>query len=180
MSTNLKILFAIIFLFIVQCSDDENPINASSSGNEYGKLSINTDKDVYSWQQGESKDYIIIQGQLENKSDSIFYSRLGDWYNSQSEQKELLIAGNSAGYIEKYNESDNLWYEINILALLIEGSKFVPIKPLLIYSIYGHLIKDNDTEEKGKYRLRIDYYEYEHPDSALSPFQDYSNTFEIK
>ena len=180
MNAHTKILFVIIILFIVRCTDDENPINAPGSDHEYDKLSINTEKDVYSWKQEESKDYIIIQGQLENKSDSIFYSRLGDWYNSLSEQKELLIAGNSAGYIEKYNESDNLWHEINILALLIEGSKFVPVKPLLIYSIYGHLIKDNDTEEKGKYRLRVDYYEHEHPDSAVSPFQDYSNTFRIQ
>ena len=104
---------------------------------------------------------------------------MGDGFGS-SEQEQLYIAGNSEGYIEKYTESDKSWNEIDIRLLLIEGSRFVPIKPSVVYSIYVHLSKSIDENETGKYRIRIDYYDFENPDSSVVPFQDYSNTFEIQ
>jgi hypothetical protein len=64
--------------------------------------------------------------------------------------------------------------------MLIEGSRFVPLKPSKIYSIYGHLFSQKGQEEKGTYRLRIDYYVNSNPDAAETPFRDYSNSFEIK
>ena len=51
---------------------------------------------------------------------------------------------------------------------------------LQVYSINGHLAKSRDENETGKYRIRIDYYAIENPDSTTIPFQDYSNMFEIK
>jgi len=145
----------------------------------YNKLSINTDTTTYSWQQGEFKDYIIIQGTTTNESDSIFYSRLGDGFGP-SEQEQLFIACNSEGYIEKFNEFDKSWIEKDLCLYLIEGSRFVPVRPSQDYSIYGHLVKNRDENETGIYRIRIDYYDIIKPDSNATPFQDYSNSFEIK
>ncbi|MCH7886668.1 MAG: hypothetical protein IIA58_01750 [Candidatus Marinimicrobia bacterium] len=145
----------------------------------YKKLYINTDTTTYTWQQGESKDYIFIRGTITNESDSTFYSRLGDGFGP-SEPEELVIACNSWGYIEKFNESDNLWKESDICLFLIEGSKIVPVKPSQVYSIYSDLAKNRDENETGIYRIRIDYYDIENPDSIATPFHDYSNLFEIK
>jgi len=145
----------------------------------YKILSINTDTTTYTWQQGESKDFIFIRGTITNESDSIFYSRLGDGFGP-SKPEELFIACNSWGYIEKFNESDNLWKESDICLFLIEGSKIVPVKPSQVYSIYSDLAKNRDENETGIYRIRIDYYDIENPDSIATPFHDYSNSFEIK
>ena len=179
MRTKLKIIPYFILLFLVFCSEDNNPINTSVSESGYKKLSINTDTTTYTWQDGESKDYIIIQGTISNESDTIFYSRLGDGFGPL-EQEQLIIACNSEGYIEKYNESDNSWNEKDICLYLIEGSRFVPVKPSQVYSFISHLEKSSDENETGKYRIRIDYYNIENPDSILTPFHDYSNTFELE
>ena len=156
-------------------------IENTVANDRYVELFIKTYKDIYTWQSSESGKVIHIQGTLKNISKNRYYSKVGDRYNSASEQDLLLIAENSAGSIEKYNEVDNLWYEVkNVLALLIEGSKFVSIKPPLLYYIYADLsIKENE-EEKGIYRFRIDYYDNENPDSNTLPYWSYSNTFEIK
>ena len=63
--------------------------------------------------------------------------------------------------------------------LLMEGSRFVPLKLSKVYSIYAHLSIKKDREEKRKYRLRIDYYDNSNPGDDETPFRDYSNTFEI-
>ena len=154
-------------------------ITMSDSEEGYKKLFINTDTTIYTWQQGESKDFIIIQGTLTNESDSIFYSRLGDGFGP-SEQEQLFIACNSEGYIEKYNESDKSWNEKDLCLYLIEGSRFVSVRPSQDYSIFGHLAKNRDENETGIYRIRIDYYDIENPDSIATPYHDYSNSFEIK
>ena len=154
-------------------------ITASDFEEGYNKLSIITDTTTYTWQQGESKDFIIIQGTLTNESDSIFYSRLGDGFGP-SEQEQLFIACNSEGYIEKYSESDKSWNEKDLCLYLIEGSRFVPVRPSQDYSIFGHLAKNRDEIEIGIYRIRIDYYDIENPDSIATPFHDYSNTFDIQ
>ena len=149
----------------------KNPVEPESE-----KLSIKTEKNIYIWQLGESNKILYIKGALENISKNIYYSKLGDFYNSASEQDPLFIERYSGGHLEKYNEVNSIWYEINILADL-EGSKFVCIKPSKIYSIDAYLLVKKDEEEKGKYRFRIDYYGQK---PYTLPYKDYSNTFEIK
>ena len=154
-------------------------ISTFVSEERYKKLSINTDTTTYTWQQGESKDFISIQGTISNESDTIFYSRLGDGFGPL-EQERLYIASGSDGYIEKYRNSDKSWNERELRSTLIEGLRIVPIKPSQDYSINSYLTKSKDEDETGIYRIRIDYYDIENPDFTVISFQDYSNTFEIK
>ncbi len=166
--------------FIFNCG--KNPIASLTSNDGYGALSIKTEKYIYVWQQSEfSKKVLYIHSTLENRSTNIYYSKVGDFFNSASEQDLLFIAENSAGYLEKYNELDNLWYEVkNILPPLIEGSRFVSIKQFKLYSIHASLYIKKDEEEKGIYRFRIDYYDDENLEASTLPYKDYSNTFEIE
>lgn len=179
MKTKFRYVFFILLLFVVHCSEDKIPVKDEyrlETG--YGKLLIDTDSTTYSWRKGETRDYVFVGGTIENQSDTTFYSRLGDGFGPP-EQEELSIAANSEGYVEKYDESHDSWFEIDVLPLLIEGSRFVPIKPSKDYTIHAPLEKDSDEDEMGTYRIRVNYYEVENPDSTISPFQDFSNVFEI-
>ena len=153
-------------------SCEKNPVES-----EFEKLSIKTEKNIYIWQLSESRKRLHIKGTLENISKNIYYSKLGDYFNAASEQDPLMIAGDSGGHLEKYNEVNSSWYELNILGTLIEGSKFVCIKPSKTYSIDVLLFINKDEEEKGTYRFRIDYYGQK---PFILPYKAYSNTFEIK
>jgi hypothetical protein len=175
---NAIIILVILMFNTISCMRDKNTVDSSPINEGNGKLSMKTDKDIYSWQQGESELIIIVQGTLENRAESTYYSKIGDGFGP-SEQDQLFIAENSSGRIEKYNKSDNSWYEINIAGLLIEGSRFVPLKPSNVYSIYAYLYINKNNEEKGKYRLRIAYYGNSNPGDDETPFRDYSNSFEI-
>ncbi len=174
-----SIIIVTLMLLTISCIKDKNPIDSSPNIEGNGSLSIKTEKNIYSWQEGESEQIIIVQGSFENRSDETYYSRIGDGFGPP-EQDQLFIAGNSAGQIEKYNNSDNSWYEINITGFLIEGSRFVPLKPSKVYSIYAHLTIEKEGEDKGKYRLRIDYYDKSDPSEDETPLRDYSNIFEIR
>jgi hypothetical protein len=112
MSSKLELSFILLVLFAVFCARDKSPFYPLPSDNGYNHLSIKTEKSTYTWQQSESAKILIIQGTLENNSSNIYYSNLGDFYGG-SEQEQLLIADNSAGNIEKYNEMNNEWNELN-------------------------------------------------------------------
>jgi len=167
------ILFTILFL--VSCPENDDTDNIDG----FGQFIISTDTTVYTWQSSESKDDINIFGTLHNESDVVYYTQMGDFYGLDH-QIELLIAGNSTGYIEKYNEADKSWNEVELPLSLIEGAKYVPVRPENIYRLYGHLTKDKDIEETGIYRIRIDYYNEKEPSNSETPYRDYSNTFEIQ
>ncbi len=173
------LVIAAFMLSTLFCTGDMNPVDSLPTNIGNDKLYIRTDENAYSWKQSESRLIIIIQGSLENKSEVTYYSKTGDGYGPP-EQDQLFFAENSAGKIEKYNQSDNSWYETNILGFLIEGSRFVPLNSSKVYSIYAHLTINKDREEKGKYRLRIDYYDNINPKNNSKPFKDYSNTFLIR
>ena len=185
MRMNHKMVLCLL-LFFAACIKHDNLVDSSpfnrdgpgiKEGN--GKLSINTEKAIYSWQIGESRDYIIIQASLQNESKTIFYSCIGDGFGP-SEQEQFYIAAGSDGYIEKFSESANSWIEKDLSSLLIEGSKVVPIKPSRAYSITAHLSKDREEHETGSYRIRIDYYDVVNADSGKIAFRDYSDVFAIK
>ena len=175
----LMVFIIITTLPLLSCVRDKNPVDTAPSPWGAGNLVLKTDKSDYSWRQGESNFHIIIEGTLENKSTYTFYSQVGDGFGPP-EQHQLLFANNSAGSIEKFDDSDKSWEEIHVLGLLIEGSRTIPIKPSINYNIYAHLSRDKDEIEKGKYRLRIDYNENSDLNDAETQFQDFSNVFEIK
>ena len=168
-----KILSLVMISIIIACTKEKSILDTDS---EYGKLTIKTDQLRYSWQQSEGNKIIVIQGELDNNSTKTYYSKVGDFWGGN---KFLLFAQNSAGRLEKLNISDNKWYEAELLGMIIEGSKFTPIEPSGNYNINATLYSDNDTEEMGKYRLRIDYYHSTVGTDETVPFRDYSNIFEI-
>jgi len=168
-------LILLPILFLAFCSEDDNDESIENSGG-FGKLTISTDSKVYTWQNGESEDMIILQGSLTNETDSIYYTSMGDYYSSD-EQFQLFVACNSSANIEKYRKNDKSWYEVEICSYLIEGSKYIALNPSVIYSISGHLRKDKNTSEAGIYRIRVDYYD---KNVLKTPYRDYSNIFEIQ
>ena len=159
---------------MMACSED-NTVDDEFLG--WGALKIDTDTTTYSWQSGGSDDYLIIQGTLINLADTNYYAKMGDW--NGSERTKLFFSKNSAGSIEKYNQENKTWDEVDILGTLIEEAKNIEIKPNEIYDINSHLSKNNGDIEVGTYRLRIEYYDKNYPDSTDVLYFDNSNPFEI-
>jgi hypothetical protein len=175
----LLVLFA-IWLTSCICTREKwsfNPANVSAS---QGHLIIKTDQRVYQWNPNEDRKQVIIQGTLRNNSAEIFYSRLGDYYESSSAQGKLFIADNSAGYIEKYDPANGSWKRVQILLLMIEGPRMTALSNGMSYAIYAHLSIENNRTEKGLYRIRIDYYREETPTESSLLYHDYSNVFELR
>ena len=171
-----KILSFILFLVTISCEKEKSILNPESAN---GKVSIKTDKTIYVWQQSEGDKIIVIQGELQNNSTLTYYSKVGD---SWGEKDLVLFSEKSAGKLEKYNSSDNKWNNSNLLGMLIEGSSIIEIEPSKKYSIHAHLSISNDKykEETGKYRLRIDYFNFVNETTDTTTFSDYSNIFEIR
>lgn len=159
----------------------KSPVTSSSLNDGHGKLLIETEKDTYVWQlgQSESQKTLNIYSTVKNISHNTYYSQVGDRINSAPEQERLSFAENSAGFLEKYNEKDCVWNETALLGILIEGSRFVFLKPSGQYTIDTYLRKNINETEKGIYRFRIDYYDNLNPDIDIFPYRDYSNVFEI-
>ncbi len=179
-----KIMRNIIFIFVMilqllYCNKDKNPVNPIPNTGGAGNLILMTQKTNYSWKQSESNFIIIIEGTLKNKSSDTYYSHIGDGFGP-AEQDRIIFAANSAGRIEKYDELDKKWKEINILGLLIEGSKAIPIKSSTNYAIHAHLSRKIDQVEHGKYKLRIEYHDNPELRNTEMIYRDYSNIFEIK
>lgn len=172
----LKVITSVVIFIIISCAKEKDIVG---TGSEYGKLNIKTDKEIYFWRQSEENRIIVIEGELQNRSTKIYYSRVGDYWGPTD---LVLFAQNSAGRLEKLDEYGYKWNEIYLLGMLIEGSKFIPIEPTKNYTIYAHLYIDNDKykDETGKYRLRIDYFNSVEEAEEATPFSDYSNIFEIR
>lgn len=172
----LKVISSVMIFLIISCAKEKDIVGTVS---EYGELHIKTDKEIYYWRQSEENRIIGIEGELQNRSTRIYYSRVGDYWGRTD---LVLFAQNSAGRLEKLDNSDYKWYETELLGMIIEGSKFIPIEPTKNYAIHAHLYIDNDKykDETGKYRLRIDYFNSIEEAKEATPFSDYSNTFEIR
>ena len=179
MQRKFVLVITLIFLSsFIACERDKNPVVELVVITGYNKISILTDSTLYNWQVDEQTKFVFIQGTLINKSDSVFYSRLGDGFGPP-EPLNLYLAGNSEGYLEKYYSQEDVWKVQNFALYIIEGTKIVPIKPGQTYSISSVLSRASGVNESGTYRFRIDYYDTANPDSTTVPYHDYSNTFEI-
>ena len=172
--TGVLILFLGLF-----CTKNESPLESLLTTDGSGKLSIETERTVYSWQRGESDKYIILLGTLKSDEEDTLYSQMGDGFGG-TEQDQLFVAANSAGHVENYDPVEKEWRDLDITLLLIEGSRFVPIRPDREYMIYAHLAVNSNNEEKGQFRIRVDYYSTNDPGSDAVPFYDYSNVFVIR
>ena len=122
--------------------------------------------------------HIRIQGTLKNKSDTIFYSYIGDGFGPP-DQSRLHFADNS-GYFEKFDPNEHIWEVHDITNPLWEGSRMVPIKPLLEYTFSSSLTWESYESETGSYRFRVAYYNEVDPDSNAILYHDYSNIFKLK
>jgi len=179
MNLKIALLLFLVLLLSSNCHQDSNPIVQDESKIGYNKLMIMTDSSEYNWQLDDLSFSIIIQGNLLNNSDTVFYSRIGDGFGPP-EQSNLYFSGNSEGYLEKYNSDEDTWEVQSFSSVLIEGTRMVPLKFSQEYSISSNLTRMSDHTEIGIYRFRMDYYDIADPDSNTVPYYDYSNTFEIK
>lgn len=174
MKKKVLILPFFFLLFSVNCNKDNNPITQLES-NGYNKLLIETDSMIYNWKQSEQGDYILIYGTIINETDTVFYSRIGGLFGGGRS-----FSGNSDAFLEKFDPSENVWRTKDIVALLYEGTKFVPLQPFENSSFSSQLTKKSDPNESGAYRFRLDYYSEADPDSNAVTYFDYSNEFIIE
>ena len=172
-----KMLYIIITILLFSSCEKGKSILIPEMENN--KIIMKTTKTIYYWQQANGDKIIPITGELINRSIKTYYSRVGDYYG---ETDLIFFAENSAGKLEKFDSLNNEWANSNLLGVLFEGSRYIPIEPVKKYSIRATLlIIGNDIEESGTYRLRIDYYNDSTDESeGITPFSDYSNIFQIK
>ena len=172
------IIHLILLLLLPGIFFCESGKNSTDPFPDNSHLTIKTNKDVYSWQTGKSVLSIVIEGSLNNKTNTTFYAQLGDGFGT-AEQDKLLFAKNSGGFLEKYDSRTSQWIETDLQAMLIEGSRVVPIKPAEDYVIHAYLTTTM-SDKKGKHRLRVDYYIQQNSEEWETPFHAYSNIFEIR
>lgn len=180
------LIFSLTILLTASCTKDTDPVSTSFTFNGLfsgsldgdGNLVIKTGRQSYSWEQNESTYTLTVRGTVDNSTETVYYSKTGDGFGPL-EQERLFFADNSAGYLERYDSVESTWREVNLLTVLIEGSRFVPLKPEKQYSFETFLLWREDKEENGIFRLRIDYYDQSEPGEIAKPFKDYSNMFTI-
>ena len=167
----LRPVFFLVTLLISSCAKEGNIVGINPAN---GIVNIKTDSDTYTWSHGD----VIIEGELINNSDQVFYSKVDDYYRTSD---KIFFAPHSDGTLEMFSVNDNKWIEINILGRLIEGTVLTEINPNVIYPIYAHLSSKNIDLKNNtvKYRLRIDYYKTETTDKKSVVYCDYSNDFKI-
>ncbi|MBD3290722.1 hypothetical protein GF337_18090, partial [candidate division KSB1 bacterium] len=106
MKATIIMILALLLLSVLFCASE----NGISPIPDNSRLSIETSREVYSWKAGGGDRYIVIEGTIENTTDTTFYSRLGDGFGS-AEQNQMFFAGNSAGFLEKYDGRSPTWVE---------------------------------------------------------------------
>ena len=150
----------------------------SSEKEGTGKFFIQTRYHNYTWATVDSGQSLYLTAYLINLSDSSYYSHMGDRF-AGIDQEYLLIglSERGSGYIETYNTEKKTWEIINEFHILIEGSRFISIRPYVRYIVQGSI--SSQDKVTGKCRIRIDYYDQIDPASDKRPYVDYSNIFFI-
>ena len=174
MKTKIKIIFLTSFFISIIFCERVYPPPWPSNPQGHSNLEIKTERVFYYWKINETK---YINGSLNNNTTNIYYSQLGDAFWGAPEQEPLLIADNSGGCIEKYDEKNKTWKRVKILCILAEGANFVKIDSSKQYSI--EVLLSSKTGQ-GRFRIRIDYYDEENPNENSILYKDYSNVFEIR
>lgn len=171
-------IFAITILFfsIVSCTKNGDPIIPEQIIEGDGNLLITVNPAEYSFSNLNSGNVLNISAILSNQSDKVYYAEIGDFYNSSTDQDNIYIAGNTQAFVEMFNSDDIVWKTI-FRSFLIEGSRFVSIKPAKMYYLHGCI--PHNEKYVGKYRIKINYYNKIEPTAKDTLFEDYSNIFDV-
>ena len=115
-----------------------------------------------------------IQATVTNTSnDRDFYANVGDGFNSALEQPTIFAALGTQAVIER-RVSGLKWENANT-GQLIEGSRFVVLRPGSTYRLVGSIAPISP----GTYRIRLDYSAANNdPSSPL--LHDYSAAFVVR
>jgi len=117
---------------------------------------------------------------VENRTDQLFYARLGDGFSAAAEQAMLYAAEGSHGFVEEWDASS--WKRLPRF-FLIEGVRIVELHPRSTYTLRGHFDSASDVFDRSpdriSLRFRVQYFD----DAATSPeeaHQDFSNVFVLE
>jgi hypothetical protein len=98
-------VFSINVFNVVNCTKNKNPANPSQIKDGDSKLLIVPDQGKYEWSKTDSSTSLYVLCYLTNQTDCIYYSKIGNRYNADINQKNLSVAKNTEGYVEKYDET---------------------------------------------------------------------------
>lgn len=133
-----------LMLGISGCSD-----SVGSSWNVNTDVTISLSKSIYRWDEIPPSDGLAVTATVENQGDQVYFSRLGDGFNSLDEQDLLYVATGSDAFLER--STSGSWHQVE-RATLVEGVKVVTLNPSGSYTLMAYLLGDRIT---GTFRLRI-------------------------
>jgi len=138
---------AVLLVVVSNCSlGGDGPTAALQDGD----VTLTTSANSYEWDSGTG-----IEATITNHGERPYFARLGDGFNGDMEQAVLFAAAGSDGYVER-RDGDS-WVPLERL-FLIEGVRFVVLKPGSSYTLFAHLTGRKVT---GTHRLRVDYFDSE-------------------
>ncbi|MCH8328257.1 MAG: hypothetical protein IID15_07025 [Candidatus Marinimicrobia bacterium] len=112
---------------------------------------------------------------ITNTTNTTYYSRLGNRFNSSIDQKQLAIVVGATGFVQRL--VSDAWLTVEV-GLLTEGVRFVALRPDSSYRLLVPL--SSIGLEVGTYRIKIDSYSVLAPGENDTPISDYSNLFIIE
>ncbi|MGQ0538237.1 MAG: hypothetical protein ACT4R6_04770 [Gemmatimonadaceae bacterium] len=146
------------------------------SPNAPGILRIALEKSVWSWTE-VSGDSGSLRATLTNAGSVAVYARIGDAFNSATNQPDVFIAEGSDAILER-RTGDGAWSRASV-GILLEGVKTVMLAARAgagaEYSLTGVL---QGPRQSGIYRIRVDYFDNAGRNTPRRT--DYSQTFEIR
>jgi hypothetical protein len=150
--------------------------SVSGYQNATGNLEISVQKNEYTWGTEDLGISRQVEATVFNHSEQTYYAMLGDGFNGSLDQETLFVAEGTGGFIER-NESDGSWRAMP-RGMLIEGTRFVALRPQKSYRLLAYLGPWQGTET-GQFRIKIEYFDQINPPPGNSPQVDYSQVFEI-
>lgn len=167
----------IIVCFTINCSTSITAVDDS------GKLTIYTDKSVYEWipdTQDSNPASVLITGTIFHNLKTVFFTRMGDGFNSSDDQDLLYIASGTTAYVQKYDANSKTWDNVSEIGPLSAGVRFVTLKNDKTYEVQTYLVNKNNLIGTGLFRFKVDYYTVMDPSGTDQNYTDYSNIFEIR
>lgn len=143
-----------------------------------GNLDISVQKSEYQWTPEDLGASRQIQATIRNNSTLTYFSKLGDGFNSSIDQDNLFVADGSGASIERFNP-DGMWSAMP-RDLLIEGTRFVALRPQTSYRLTAAPLYLWRGDESGQFRFKVEYFDRVDPSPEISPKVDYSNIFTIR
>lgn len=177
MNKSLTCSLAVILAAVINCKEAARPIALAETG--AGNLSITLPRLEYAWSANDLGSSRQIQATVRNNSDRTYYANLGDGFNGSLDQDNLFLVGEGmGGAIEKFNP-DGSWSVMPSGGALIEGTRFVALRPQKDYWLRAPLSgwRRNET---GQFRLKVEYFDQSDPAPETLPKVDYSAVFIIK